>query len=589
MKKRLLSRTWMQARPYRMHTGIIFLLGFLAIPVALLKPYALKLLIDSGFGNQPLPAAIRSFFPDQFVFSFTSVMIISVSVFILVALIENVFIFISWLLSTFTGEKLVLGFRSVLFNHVQRMSLAYHDSTGSADPLYRIQWDTMSIRNLLLTQLPGLITSILTLVAMMIVMFFINWKFAVITFCLIPPLVILTKLSSKRLLKDWYKVKDSESNAMSVIHEVLNSLRVVKAFGQEKNENKRFDAVSNNAVKGNVQLAKGAAGYSFLVSMILAIGTAAVIYAGAIFVKNGTMTIGELTLVMAYITQIFTPLQNIIKNINDIQASLASLDRVYMVLDKEHEVVESAHAIHLSRSKGAFRFDSVDFDYGNGKRILQNINFEVRPGDRVGIMGSTGAGKSTLINLLNRFYDPVKGAIYIDGTDIKDIRLEDYRHQFSIVLQEPLLFSSSIRENIAYGKPGASEAEIIEAAKAANAHEFIMRSKDGYDTLVGERGMQLSGGERQRISIARAFIRNAPVLILDEPTSSLDIGTEAQIMDSIEKLMEGRTTFMITHRLDTLNSCNLLLHFENGSLIDKVRDHESSYLAEKKSALLNSA
>ncbi|HMD00452.1 MAG TPA: ABC transporter ATP-binding protein, partial [Ferruginibacter sp.] len=444
-----------------------------------------------------------------------------------------------------------------------------------------------SIRNLLLTQLPGLLTSILTLLAMIIVMLFINWKFAAITLCLIAPLVILTKMSTKRLLKDWYKVKDSESGAMAVIHEVLNSLRVVKAFGQEKNENQRFNTVSDDAVRGNVRLAKGAATYSFIVSMILALGTAGFIYAGAMFVKNGSMTIGDLTLVIAYITQIFTPLQNIIKNINDIQASMASIDRVFVVLDKDLEVHESPHAIHLGRSAGAFQFDAVGFNYANGTTVIKDLSFEVKAGDRVGIMGSTGAGKSTLINLLNRFYDPANGKIKIDGVDIKNYKLYDYRNQFSIVLQEPVLFSTSIRENIAYGKPGATEAEIIAAARSANAHEFILKMKDGYDTLVGERGMQLSGGERQRISIARAFIRNAPVLILDEPTSSLDIGTEAQIMEAIEKLMEGRTSFMITHRLDTLNSCNLLLHLENGSLIDVVRDHDDDYLSEKKSALLN--
>jgi ATP-binding cassette subfamily B protein len=585
----LLRRTLVQARPYWFHTSVLFFLSLLAIPIALLKPFALKLLIDSGFGTEPLPAFIRALFSHGYIFTFTTVVVISVSLFVLVALIDNIIIFISWVLTTYTGEKLVLGLRAVLFNHVQRLSLAYHDARGSSDSLYRIQWDTMSIRNVLLTQLSGLVSSALTLLAMMIVMFFINWKFAAITFCLIPPLIILTKLSTKRLLKDWYKVKDSESGAMSVIHEVLNSLRVVKAFGQEKTENNRFNEVSDAAVRGNIHLARGAAMYSFIVGMLLALGTAGFIYAGALFVKEGSMTIGDLTLVIAYITQIFTPLQSIIKNINDIQASIASMDRVFTVLDNEKEVVESPNAIHLRRSSGEFQFQNVGFAYANGKRILNELSFKVEPGDRVGVMGSTGAGKSTLINLLNRFYDPAYGMITIDGTDIKNYKLEDYRNQFSIVLQEPVLFSTSIRENIAYGRPGATEVEIIEAAKAANAHEFILHSKEGYDTLVGERGMQLSGGERQRISIARAFIRNAPVLILDEPTSSLDIGTEAQIMEAIEKLMEGRTTFMITHRLDTLNSCNLLLHLENGKLIDVVRDHDKNYIAQKKSALLNSA
>lgn len=591
MKKtfKLIKRILVHARPYWPHIVGLFILSLLVIPVTLLKPYALKLLIDSGFGSQPVPSAIRAFFSPNFEFNFTAIALISVGLVILIALVDNIIIFISWLLSIFTGEKLVLNFRTLLFNHLQRLSLSYHDKKGSSDSLYRIQWDTMSIRNLLLTQLSALATSTITLLAMIVVMFFISWQFAVITLCIIPPLIIVTKLSTKRLIKDWYKVKDAESVAMSVIHEVLNALRVVKAFGQENNENERYASRSDHAVKGQVQLAKVAASYTFIVNMLLAIGSAGFIYAGAIFVHSGKMTIGELTLVIAYITQIFAPLQSIIKNLNDIQSSVASIDRVFLVLDEKKEVPENPHAVHLTRVQGQFKFENVFFSYSDNALTLQDISFEVKPGDRVGIMGSTGAGKSTLINLLNRFYDPSAGIIKIDGTDIKNYKLADYRDQFSMVLQEPVLFSSTFAENISYGRPQATENEITEAAKAANAHEFIMKTSEGYNTQVGERGMQLSGGERQRISIARAFIKNAPVLILDEPTSSLDMGTEALIMEAMERLMEGRTTFMITHRLDTLSSCNLVLHLENGRLVDVVRDYTSGFLTDKKKAFLNKA
>ena len=583
---KLIKRILIQARPYWPHISGLFLLNLLAMPIALLKPFALKLLIDSGFGSQPVPGFISVFFPADFVFDFSSVAIITVVFVILVALLDNIIVFITWLLSTLTGEKLILNLRTILFNHVQRLSLSYHDKRGSSDSLYRIQWDTKTISDLLLHQLSAIVSSFLTLMAMIFVMFFINWKFALITFCIIPPLVILTKLSTKRMVRDWYSVKDAESVAMSVIHEVLSSLRIVKAFGQEDNENERFADRSGKAVKGQVKLARLAATYSFLVSMILAIGTAGFIFIGARFVHTGEMTLGELTLVIAYLTQIFDPLKSIIKNLNDAQGSMAGMNRVFSVLDEEKEVSEDPNAVHLDRVDGAFGFQGVNFSYDKTIATLTNISFEIRPGDRVGIMGSTGAGKSTLINLLNRFYDPSSGNITIDGVDIKNYKLAAYRDQFSMVLQDPVLFSSTIGENISYGKPQASEAEIIAAAKAANAHEFIMRTKDGYNTLVGERGMQLSGGERQRISIARAFIKNAPVLILDEPTSSLDIRTEAQIMEAMERLMEDRTTFMITHRLDTLNACNLILHLENGKLIEIVRDHDKHFLADKKSALL---
>ena len=585
----LIKRIILQVRSFWPHIIGLFILSLLSTPIALLKPFALKLLIDSGFGSQPVPGFITIFFPANFEFDFNTVAVMAASIVIIIALIDNVIGFISWLWSTYTGEKLVLNFRTLLFNHIQRLSLAYHDTKGASDSLYRIQWDTMCIRSLLLGQLSPLFSSFITLFFMIAVMFAINWQFAIVSLCIMPPLIFLTKRSTKKLKKDWYRVKDAESVAMSVIHQVLSSLRVVKAFGQEENENERFTDRSNKAVEGQLKLARIAATFSFIVGVLLATGTAIFIYVGANFVHTGKMTLGELTLVIAYLGQVFNPLQSMIKNLNEVQSSVASIDRVFSVLDEDKEVQEDPDAVHLACVNGGFEFQNVSFSYEKNRPTLQDISFEIVPGDRVGIMGSTGAGKSTLINLLNRFYDPADGIIKIDGIDIRKYKLADYRRQFSIVLQEPVLFSTTIGENIRYGRPGATEKEVIEAAIAANAHNFIMKNKDGYEAMVGERGMQLSGGERQRISLARAFIKNAPVLILDEPTSSLDIKTEALIMEAMERLMEGRTTFMITHRLDTLNSCNLILHLENGKLIEVVRDHDLNFMAKKKMAFLNQA
>jgi ATP-binding cassette, subfamily B, bacterial len=583
----LIRRIFVHARPYWLHMVGLFILTLLATPIALLKPLGMKIVIDSGFGAVPLPGFIRTFFPGNYEFTFGSVIIVAVAFILLVALIDNLNGYFSWLLSTLTGEKLVLNFRTLLFNHIQRLSLAYHDTKGASDSLYRIQWDTMCIRSFLLGQVSPLISSFITLLSMITVMFMINWQFALIALCVIPPLYILTRLRSKKLRKDWYKVKDAESNAISVVHEVLGSLRVVKAFGQEENESDRFINRSQRAVDGQMQMARLGAKFQFMVGMIFTTGTALFIYFGANFVHSGEMTLGELTLVLAYLGQVFGPLQSISKNISELQSSIASIDRVFSVLDEEKEVEDTPHAVHLPRVKGSFEFKNVSFSYDKERPTLKDVSFKVRPGDRVGIMGSTGAGKSTLISLLNRFYDPSSGIITVDGVDVKSYKLKDYRSQFSIVLQEPVLFSTTISENIRYGRPGATEKDIIEAAKAANADPFILRSKDGYNTKVGERGMQLSGGERQRISLARAFIKNAPVLILDEPTSSLDIKTEAQIMEAMERLMEGRTTFMITHRLDTLSSCNIILHLEEGKLVEVVRDHDINYIAQKKASFLN--
>ncbi len=565
----------------------MFLLMLLASPIALFKPYALKLLIDSGFGNQPLPPFIRFFFPDDFDFGFSSVIFIAAGLYVLIALIENTINMFEWIIETYAGEKLVLSFRTTLFNHIQRLSIAYHDQKGSSDALYRLQWDTVAIRTFLLTNLSPLISSIFTLVCMVAVMFTINWVFAAIALCIMPPLFFLIRFSTKRMKKGWNQVKEDESVAMSVVHEVLSSLRVVKAFGQEESEGHRFASKSGRAVNGHMKMAWFGAGFYFIVGMTFAIATASFLYLGAAYIQSGKMTLGELTLLLAYIAQIFGPLQSISKKLNDVQSSISSLERVFTLLDHEQEVEETEHPLPMSKSKGAFQFSEVGFYYRKEKPILNGISFTINPGDRVGIMGSTGSGKTTMISLLMRFYDAKEGTVLIDGTDIRKFRLADYRNQFSIVLQDPVLFSTTIKENIRYGKPGASEEQIVEAAKSANAHDFIMRSKDGYETMVGERGMQLSGGERQRISLARAFIKNAPVLILDEPTSSLDIKTESQIMEAMERLMEGRTSFMITHRLDTLRTCNVILHLEHGKLIDVARDYDLRQLEEKKLTVLN--
>ncbi|MCK6690759.1 MAG: ABC transporter ATP-binding protein/permease [Thermoanaerobaculia bacterium] len=315
--------------------------------------------------------------------------------------------------------------------------------------------------------------------------------------------------------------------------------------------------------------------------MLTAAGTALFLYVGAVYVKAGHITIGELIIVMAYLAKIFGPLEAISDSINGIQSSVASAERVFSLLDKDPDVPEKPNAVPVSRVKGEVRFEQVNFSYHDGMTALRDISFEVKPGQRVGILGTTGAGKSTLINLLTRMHDPQSGRILLDNRDIRDYKLGDYRNLFGVVLQEPILFSTSIAENIAYGRPGATKEQIIAAAKAANAHDFIMSCQDGYDTLVGERGMQVSGGERQRISLARAFIKNAPFLILDEPTSAVDIGTEAAIMEAIGRLMEGRTTFLITHRLDTLSKCDLLLHLEKGRLQEVTSGNQPDLLENK--------
>jgi ATP-binding cassette subfamily B protein len=304
-----------------------------------------------------------------------------------------------------------------------------------------------------------------------------------------------------------------------------------------------------------------------LIALTFAAGMAAVLYLGVRHVQAGDLTLGELLLVVTYLVQVYAPLETISKKVGDLQASLVSAERAFAVLDEAPEVAERPGARPLGRAAGSVAFDGVSFAYTPGRPVLDGISFAVPSGARVGVAGTTGAGKTTLVSLLTRLYDPSAGRITLDGTDLRDFRLADLRDQFAVVLQEPVLFAASIAENIAYARPDATADEIVAAAKAANVHDFVTRLPHGYDTQVGERGAQLSGGERQRVSLARAFLKGAPLLILDEPTSSVDTATEAAILEALDRLMRGRTTFIIAHRLGTLEGCDVRLRLERGRLV----------------------
>jgi ATP-binding cassette subfamily B protein len=368
------------------------------------------------------------------------------------------------------------------------------------------------------------------------------------------------------------------------VQEALSALRVVKAFGQEEREQERFVRHSSESFLARVRAAWSEGGFELLIAVTTAAGTAGVLFLGVRHVQSGTLTLGDLLLVMAYLTQLFGPLASLSEMTANAQRSLASAERAFALLDEDPDVSENNNGVSISRASGAVSLRDVCFAYNGDDPVLSNISFEIEPGTRVGIMGMTGGGKSTLVSLLTRFHDPTQGQILLDGVDLRDYKLADLRSQFGIVLQDSVLFSTSIRENIAYARPGASHHDIVEAAKAANAHEFITHLTDGYDTLVGERGMQLSGGQRQRIALARAFLKNAPILILDEPTSSIDLKTERQIIEVMERLSIGRTVFIIAHRLSTLKHCDLVLGIEKGRVVS-IRSDVSKVIADTSDAV----
>src|SRR2546429_6085780 len=404
---------------------------------------------------------------------------------------------------------------------------------------------------------------------MLFVTAMIDWRLGLIALAVAPPLLLALHTYRRRLRSGWHQAKALESSALSVVQETLSALRVVKAFGQEEREGERFVGRSGESARVQVALSSAEGRFGFVVALIMGCGTAAVLFVGTRSVQSGALTVGDLVLVMAYLQQLYEPLQTISKKAGSLQSSLASAERVFSLLDQAPDLIETPHARPLTRATGAVAFRHVWFSYDGEDPVLRDISFKLEPGTSIGVRGATGAGKSTLVSLLARFYDPTLGEIELDGIDLRDYRIADLRSQFAIVLQDPVLFSTSVAENIAYARASASAAEIEYAAAAANAHEFIAALPDGYDTPVGERGMRLSGGERQRISLARAFLKDAPILILDEPTSSVDIATEPSIMQAMGRLMSGRTTVMIAHRLSTLEGCPLQLQLERGRVVDR--------------------
>lgn len=562
------QRTWRrllgEIRPYWLHFTLAFVVSILATPLALIAPLPLKIIVDNIIGSQPLPEFMSIVVPK----SVSKDYLIILSIGILLG--TTVLIYLQALLSTWLnvkiGQRMTLDLRVRLFRYMQRLSIAYHDMKGTTDSTYRIQYDAPSIQYFTIDALLPLVTSVLTLAGMIFITIYLDWQLALVALLVSPMLFIFASIYQERLLLQWRKVKNLESAAMSMVQESLGALRVVKAFGQEEHENERFYSHSSESASATLRVYLDEGFYDLLIGVTIAIGLAAVLFIGIRHVQSGVLSLGELLMVNYYLTQLYSPMKNIGRKVTDMQKSFAGAERVFTLLDEKPDVPERSNARPLNKAAGKIAFQNVSFEYEKGRPVLQGISFVLPPSTRLGVVGATGSGKTTLSSLLLRFFDPIEGIITLDDVDLRDYRIADLRNQFAVVLQDTILFSTTIAENIRFAKPEASFDEIVAAAKAANAHDFIISLPEGYNTIVGERGMRLSGGERQRISLARAFLKDAPILILDEPTSSLDIHTEAAVLDAIQQLMSGRTTLMIAHRLTTLKYCDMLLILEKGKV-----------------------
>jgi ATP-binding cassette subfamily B protein len=546
----------------------LFLLNLVAAPLAWLTPLPLNVAVDSVIGDHRLPEFLSAVVPGGLQESKPAILVLAIGLTIGIGLLIQLQSLANWVCQTYASEKLVLDFRSQLFRHAQRLSLLYHDRKGTADAIYRIQYDASAIQWVLVYGIAPFVTAVCTLVGMVYITARINLQLAVVALAILPILFLLSETYRRRIRTKWSELKEVETSTLSVLEETLGAIRVVQAFGQEERQQKRYIHKAHHGIRRHVYLSFLDGSFGALVGVTIACGTAATLWVGVRNVQSGALTLGQLFVVMAYIAQIYVPMKTISGQLGTFQSSLAGAERAFALLDEIPDVADRVDGRHVARAEGNIEFRNVSFSYEGDQRVLQQISFRVSRGTRIGIRGKTGAGKTTLVSLLTRFYDPLEGAILLDDVDLREYRLGDLRNQFAIVLQEPVLFSNSVAENISYARPRASEEEIAQAAKAANAHDFIIGLPNGYETLVGQRGARLSGGERQRISLARAFLKDAPILVLDEPTSSVDLETERIIMEAMERLMSGRTTFMIAHRLSTLEKCDLNLHLEHGQLVE---------------------
>jgi ATP-binding cassette, subfamily B, bacterial len=572
-RSRPLKRAFEDLRPYLLPLVALLIISLLAVPTALIFPLPIKLLVDNVLGSQPLPGYLTIFVGSQISKSFA--ISLAISILLGAAVLTYLQNLVNVWYSNKVGNRMTLDVRARLFRQMQRLSIAYHDTMGASDSAYRTLNDAPMLRSFGIDNIIPLTTSILTLAAMILVMVYLDWQLALIALLVSPLMFVLTVAFRPRIRAGWRKYRASESAAMEVAQESLSASRLVKSYGQEERKNQQLVSHYSASLSAQLKVQVDSAFYSLLVGIVTASGLAAVLYIGIGHVQAGILTLGSLLVVNYYVTQLYTPLRNVGASILDIQMSLTGVERYRAILDEKPDVPESPNALSLARAKGEIAFRKVSFEYTKDHPVLQDVSFSLPSGSCLGVVGPTGSGKTTLSTLMLRLFDPTEGSITLDEIDLRDYKLADLRNQFAVVHQETVLFSTTVAENIRFARPNATMDEVIAAATAAKAHDFIRSLPNGYDTLVGERGMKLSGGERQRISLARAFLKNAPILILDEPTSSLDVHTESAILDTIQELMKDRTTLMIAHRPSTLRNCNMILMIENGRVTRLTTEVES--------------
>ena len=533
-----------------------------------LQPWPLKIVLDYLLQSKKPPAWLEA--PLRWVghekLAVLNFAVLAVAVIAIVGAISS---YLENYLTTSVGQSVMHDLRQTLYHHIHRLSLAEHDEKRTGDLIGRVTTDIEAIQAFITTALLGILSSVLTLVGIIGIMLYLNWRFTLISLAIAPALFVVVYIFTRRIKKASRAVRKKESELLSIVQEVFSSIRVVKAFAREDYEEGRFERQSLENVETALRARNLKGTLAPIVDIIVAIGTCLMLGYGARLVLAGQLTPGGLVLFLFYLGMMYKPMRDLSKMTDTVSKAEVGFDRIREVLDTESGMRDLPGARRAGRFKGKIEFDKVSFGYGHDQLILEDLNFTIEPGRVAAFVGPTGGGKSTLISLVARFYDPLSGEVKIDGTNIRNFTMKSLRQQISFVLQETLLFRATVWENIAYGRPEASREEIINAAKLANAHEFISEMPEGYDTMVGERGVTLSGGQRQRIAIARAVIRNTPILILDEPTSGLDAASEQAVFEALDRLMKGKTSIVIAHHLATIRRADIIFVVKDNSLVER--------------------
>jgi subfamily B ATP-binding cassette protein MsbA len=533
-----------------------------------LEPWPIKVVVDNVLQSKKLPGLLGSTVSGLFGTNPYAMLNFAIAAVALIAVVGALSSYFEKYLTTSISQWVGHDLRRTLYQHIQRLSLSEHDQSRSGDLITRVTSDIEAVQDFINSALLGMLVNVMTLVGMIGVMFYLDWRFTLIALSISPVLFVVVYHFTRRIKKASRAVRQKEGELLSIVQEVLTSIRVVQAFTREDYEQKRFDSESLANVEAGLQARSIKATLTPVVEVIVAIGTCLVLGYGARLALAGRLSAGVLIVFLLYLGKMYKPMRDLSKMTDTVSKAAVGFERIKEVLDMDSAIRDMRGAKRAPKFKGRISFDHVTFSYGE-KEVLKDVSFEIKPGQVAAIVGPSGTGKTTLVSLIPRFYDPIRGKVCIDGTDVRQYKLKSLRDQISFVLQETLLFRATIWENIAYGRPDASPAAIRKAAELADATEFIDAMPDGYDTMVGERGVTLSGGQRQRIAIARAIIRDTPILVLDEPTTGLDSAAEQSVTAALERLMKDRTSVVIAHHLNSIRHADVIFVIKDAELVEQ--------------------